>query len=105
MTIEKSEIAAVKQTCAIEDVVRRCGVVLSELAMGTRLQANCPFPNHEDSTPSFVIYRGSRTFRCFGCGIGGDVFDFLQHYHGWSFRQAFDYLTGSERRPALPTMP
>jgi DNA primase len=105
MTIEKSEIAAIKHTCAIEEVVRGCGVVLSELAMGERLQAHCPFPNHEDSTPSFVIYRGSRTFRCFGCGIGGDVFDFLQHYHGWSFQQAFDYLAGSEHRPPLPIVP
>ena len=99
MTIGKSEIAKIKHTYAIEEVVRRCGVVLSEQAMGERLQAHCPFPHHEDSTPSFVIYRGSRTFRCFGCGIGGDVFDFLQQYHGWSFRQAFEYLTGSQGLP------
>jgi DNA primase len=99
MTIEKADIAKIKQSYAIEEVVRRCGVVLSEQAMGERLQAHCPFPHHEDSTPSFVIYRGSRTFRCFGCGMGGDVFDFLQQYHGWSFRQAFEYLTGSQEIP------
>jgi DNA primase len=104
MTIEKADIEKIKHTYAIEDVVRGCGVVLSEQGMGARLQARCPFPHHEDSTPSFVVYRGSRTFRCFGCGIGGDVFDFLQHYHGWSFRQAFDALAGPQEISHLPAV-
>jgi DNA primase len=103
MTIEKTDIEKIKHTYAIEDVVRGCGVTLSERAMGERLQAHCPFPHHEDSTPSFVIYPRSGTFRCFGCGIGGDVFDFLQHYHGWSFLQAWQSLTGTQGITPFPS--
>ncbi|WP_092474552.1 CHC2 zinc finger domain-containing protein [Desulfotruncus arcticus] len=40
---------------------------------GSRWMACCPF--HEDSYPSFVVYRDG--WKCFGCGAYGDVTDFL----------------------------
>ena len=33
----------------------------------------CILPGHEDRTPSFVVYVGSDSFYCFGCGRGGDA--------------------------------
>ncbi len=33
----------------------------------------CPF--HTEKTPSLKLYE--RRFRCFGCGVGGDVVDFV----------------------------
>ena len=55
----------------IQDVaqLRRCG---------DRYQGRCPF--HEDSTPSLSVRRGrdgAWRWRCFGCGEGGDVIDWL----------------------------
>src|SRR3954447_6349577 len=35
----------------------------------------CPF--HDDRTPSFKVDTRTERFKCFGCGRGGDVLDFL----------------------------
>lgn len=105
MKARNYDIASLKQAHRLENVIRSCGVALSPRGeMGERLQANCPFPNHRDSTPSFMVYRHTQTFRCFGCGIGGDVLDFLQHYYGWSFQQSLDYLA-REMNPAPSSPP
>jgi DNA primase len=56
----------------------------------------CPFPDHEDHTPSFSIYRdksGYDRFRCFGsCGRFGDVIDLAQELYSLSKKDAIDYL-------------
>jgi DNA primase len=35
----------------------------------------CPLPDHEDRTPSFVVYGAERGWFCFGCHRGGTVYD------------------------------
>lgn len=35
--------------------------------------AHCPFPDHEDSDPSFHVTPSKQLWTCFGCGRGGDV--------------------------------
>jgi hypothetical protein len=40
---------------------------------GERWEARCPLPDHEDRTPSFVVYPGDRGWFCYGCDRGGDV--------------------------------
>lgn len=47
---------------------------------GGGLTGCCPF--HRDRTPSFTIYDGGRRFKCFGCGAGGDVLDFVSRAYG-----------------------
>lgn len=47
---------------------------------GGELTGCCPF--HRDQTPSFTIYDGGRRFKCFGCGAGGDVLDFVSRAYG-----------------------
>lgn len=49
----------------------------------------CPF--HEEKTPSFKVYRlddGTWGFKCFGCGVNGNVFQFIQRKDGISFSDA-----------------
>ncbi len=61
------------------------------------LQANrkgflcCPF--HREDTPSLKIYKDS--YYCFGCGKGGDVFNFVMDFEGVSFREAYEKLGGT----------
>lgn len=46
----------------------------------------CPF--HAEKTPSFNVNPEKQIFHCFGCGVGGDVFKFLELQEGLSFPEA-----------------
>ena len=52
--------------------------------------ACCPF--HGEKTPSFHVKPDRGVFHCFGCGAGGDVFAFVQKYHGDTFPEAVKRL-------------
>ena len=52
--------------------------------------AKCPF--HEEKTASFRVK--GEFFKCFGCGVGGDVITFAVKYHSITIRQAIDLLAG-----------
>jgi hypothetical protein len=45
---------------------------------GNKWLGKCPFPDHQDSTPSFWVYPESRSFYCFGCLKGGDVIEYAK---------------------------
>lgn len=48
---------------------------LAGIEVDYRRNACCPFPDHEDSGPSFKAYDNG-SFMCFGCGRGGAIFQF-----------------------------
>jgi len=50
----------------------------------------CPF--HVEKTPSFTVNPDAQLFYCFGCGVGGNVFNFLMKYHGINFYEAVKTL-------------
>ena len=50
----------------------------------------CPF--HSEKTPSFSVHQGMQFYKCFGCGKGGDVFNFLMELQGLSFFEALKTL-------------
>ncbi len=50
----------------------------------------CPF--HKEKTASMKIY--PKSYFCFGCGNGGDIFSFVQQMDGISFKEAFKELGG-----------
>lgn len=50
----------------------------------------CPF--HAEKTPSFHVNRDKGFFHCFGCGVGGDVFKFLELHQKISFTEAVRQL-------------
>ncbi|HPL88622.1 MAG TPA: CHC2 zinc finger domain-containing protein, partial [Deltaproteobacteria bacterium] len=52
----------------------------------------CPF--HTEKTPSFHVDSARQTYKCFGCGKGGDVFSFLMEIKGISFPEALQELAG-----------
>lgn len=58
-----------------------------ELRKAGRLwKCHCPF--HNEKTPSFTIDPNRNTYKCFGCGESGDIFDWLAQRHGIAFVQA-----------------
>ena len=50
----------------------------------------CPF--HEEKTASFHIYTDSLSFKCFGCGEHGTVFDFVMRKEKLEFKEALKSL-------------
>jgi len=60
-----------------------------------RLAMQCPMPNHNDKSPSFVLYPDN-SFHCYGCGANGqNAIDFavaLGHSVKEAIRELKDYL-------------
>ncbi|MDI6792197.1 MAG: DNA primase [bacterium] len=57
---------------------------------GKNYLARCPF--HVEKTPSFTVSQTKQIFYCFGCGVGGDVFNFLMKMDGLNFPEALERL-------------
>jgi DNA primase len=57
---------------------------------GQRFQGLCPF--HDERTPSFSVSPAEKVYHCFGCGVGGDVFTFVEEKEGLAFADAVESL-------------
>jgi DNA primase len=57
---------------------------------GSNFVALCPF--HEEKTPSFNVNPRYQAFRCFGCGVKGGVFQFVQMMERVEFPEAVELL-------------
>jgi DNA primase catalytic core len=53
---------------------------------GTTWEACCPF--HDEKTPSFKIFQKTNTYKCFGCGAGGNGIAFIMAKEGITFPEA-----------------
>jgi DNA primase len=79
--------AEVKSRLLVADVV---GETVALKKAGTTLKGLCPF--HGEKTPSFVVTPARETWKCFGCGKGGDIFSFVMERDGLSFPEALRVL-------------
>ena len=50
----------------------------------------CPF--HNEKTPSFSVTPSKQMYYCFGCGAGGNVYNFVMQYENYSFGEALSHL-------------
>src|SRR5437762_5248404 len=57
---------------------------------GRTYKGLCPF--HSERTPSFHVDPDKGFFHCFGCGVGGDVFKFLELHEKVGFVDAVKML-------------
>lgn len=67
---------------------------------GRQYVALCPF--HCERHPSFYVEPNRKVFYCFGCDVGGDVFDFIMRAERCDFSRALELVEkfwngGSER--------
>lgn len=75
------EKEAIRQKVGIRQVVER--YTGKKFVKGV---CNCPL--HREKTASFKIDEQKQLYFCFGCGAGGDIFNFMQSYFGVNFKDA-----------------
>jgi DNA primase len=79
--------AEIKSKLPVIDVV---GETVALKRAGSVYKGLCPF--HAEKTPSFIVTPDRESWRCFGCGEGGDIFTFLMRRDGIDFREALSRL-------------
>jgi len=74
------------------DIVKVAGeyVRLKRVGATGRYLGLCPF--HQEKTPSFNVNQPKQMYKCFGCGVGGDVFKFVMEIEGLTFYEALKQL-------------
>ena len=62
--------------------------------------ARCPF--HSERTASFKVHNNK--YKCFGCGVSGDLIDFVMNHFGMPFHAAVDAICRDFGISARPTI-
>ena len=74
-------------------------IIQSEVELqkrGANFVGCCPF--HKEKTPSFTVFPSTGTYKCFGCGEGGDAVSFLIDLHGFTFPEALEKVAAIVRK-------
>lgn len=80
------------------DLLSLIGQHIALKKRGGRYTGLCPF--HQEKTPSFSVDPQKGFWHCFGCGKGGDAFNFIMQLEHLSFPEAVERL--AERAGVRP---
>src|SRR5438067_1547491 len=78
-----SPVEEVKARLVLVDLI---GSTLALQRSGRSYRGLCPF--HSEKTPSFYVFPETQTWKCFGCGAGGDAFSFVMQRDNLEFAEA-----------------
>lgn len=81
------------------DIIEVIGKYTQLKRAGVNYKGLCPI--HKENTPSFVVSPAKNIWKCFGCGKGGNVIDFIMEAEGLSFYEALSKLA-KEHNIELP---
>ena len=85
-----------KENSLIDEILSRTDIVdvvakyVPLKKSGVNFSGCCPF--HHEKTPSFIVSPQKQIFKCFGCGVGGNIFTFMQEIEKVDFRDAVKIL-------------
>jgi DNA primase len=85
--IADETVLEVKRSVDITEIVS--GYIPLKRA-GASYKALCPF--HDEKTPSFIVTPQRQTFKCFGCGKGGDAISFVMAHENVDYPEAIRIL-------------
>ncbi len=80
-------VQQIKDKLSIQDIV---APYVKLKRAGKSLVGLCPF--HKEKTPSFHVSLERGTWHCFGCGLGGDGFSFIEKIENVDFKGALKIL-------------
>ncbi|GAA7447765.1 hypothetical protein MM0357_15110 [Helicobacter pylori] len=83
-----------KNIVSVVDVIEK---YLDLYKCGSNLKACCPF--HDERSASFFVSQEKNLFKCFGCGVSGDAFKFLQEFKKISFTEAIEEIASMYNYP------
>jgi len=81
---------SVEEVKSKTNIANLVGEYVTLKKMGRNLKGLCPF--HGEKTPSFMVNEELGIYKCFGCGAGGDIFNFLMAIEGLDFGEALHKL-------------
>ena len=80
----------IEQVRSSNDIVDVVSTYVQLKRRGANYVGLCPF--HNEKTGSFSVNRNMQIFKCFGCGVSGNVFGFIERTENISFPEAVEYL-------------
>ena len=83
----QEQIEEVRSRSDIVDVI---GSYVRLKRSGSGYVGLCPF--HNEKSPSFSVSPSRQMYKCFGCGVGGNVITFLMEYENYTFPEAMEHL-------------
>lgn len=85
--IDQSTIERIYDAAQVADVI---GDFVPLKRRGVNLLGCCPF--HNEKTPSFTVSPAKGIYKCFGCGKGGNVVNFVMEHENLSYVDALKFL-------------
>lgn len=86
-----------ERVLAATDILALISSYIEVKRAGSSYKARCPF--HNEKSPSFHINVSRQSYKCFGCGEGGDAISFVMKYQGLSFVDALRQLASRAQIP------
>ncbi len=89
MRISQRSIDEVREAANIVEVASEFTALRRQ---GTRFSGLCPYPDHQEKTPSFSVSPDRGFYYCFGCQKGGDAIKLVTELKSFSFSESISYL-------------
>ena len=89
MRISQRSIEEVRETADIVEVASEFTALKRQ---GARFSGLCPYPDHQEKTPSFSISPDQGLYYCYGCQRGGDAIKLVMDLKSLDFAEAVSYL-------------
>lgn len=90
--INADDIDALRDRADIVDLIS--GYTTIKRSGPNKFKGLCPF--HSEKTPSFTVDSSTNLFYCFGCGKGGNIYQFVQEIENLPFPEAVEWLARRE---------
>jgi DNA primase len=80
----------IDEVCRLNDIVTVVSAHVQLKQRGRNFVGLCPF--HRERTPSFSVSQEMQMFKCFGCGVSGNIIGFVMQYENMPFLDALKTL-------------